>query len=135
MRTRSDRIIAEADLALIRATLATNAANINTRIFAAGSDNAVGVASKLLEQLFDEIYYPDEGSFSLETVKTSLNAIVSAIPLAGAAYSIATALYQITERAKMRQKAANDHVRYVEDYVKPSTSGSAPQRPSCFLFR
>ena len=118
LANESDRIIAEADLALIRATLATNAANINTRIFAGGSDKAIGVASELLEQLFDGIYYPDEGSFSLETVKTSLNAIVSAIPLAGAAYSIATALYQIAERAKIRQKAANDHVRYVEDYCE-----------------
>jgi hypothetical protein len=114
----TDRAIAEADLALIRATLSTDVSNINTRIFATGSDMALTVVSKLLDQLFDEIYYPDEGSFSLETVKQGLAAILSSIPFAGAAYSITTALYQISERAKLRQQTANDHVRYVEEYCE-----------------
>jgi hypothetical protein len=114
----SDRIVTEADLQFIRTILSTDVSNTNTRIFAQGSDIALGVVSKLLEQLFDHIYYPDEGSFSLETVKEGLDAILASIPLAGAVYSITTAIHRIAERAKLRQQAANDHARYVEDYCE-----------------
>jgi len=117
--TKFAKSLAEVDARFVLIGLFTvDAAKVNLENFVEASNKTVEAVPALIVELYDSIYYPDEGSFKLAAVKQTLNAIISSIPVIGNGYAIASSVYQVTERAKLNQAAAIQHARYVEDYCE-----------------